>query len=135
KGNHRGALDIAVLEDISFSRLLRKGDAYRISARAELAGSPGVECDAWRARLVGDLRHVSGIDLECDVTFCEAQIHLRADFDGERPTLARRGTYRSLRDPYCDATARAVSLSGPFDCLREIEIGAAGRQALFVPTD
>jgi acyl transferase domain-containing protein/acyl-CoA thioesterase FadM len=131
----RGAPEIAVLEDISFSRLLRKGDAYRISARAELAGSPDVERDAWRARLVGDVRHATGVDLECGVTFCEAQIRLRPEFDGERPTLARCGTYRAQRDPYCDATPGAVSLSGPFDCLREIEIGAAGRQALFVPPD
>ncbi|HEX3480281.1 MAG TPA: SDR family NAD(P)-dependent oxidoreductase, partial [Kofleriaceae bacterium] len=130
-----GALDIAVLEDIRFSRLLRKGDAYRISARAELAGSPDEGRDAWRARLAGDLRHVTGVDLEQDVTFCEARVRLRAGFDGEQPTLARRGAYRSSRDPYCDAAAGAVSLSGPFDCLREIEIGAAGRQALFVPPD
>jgi NAD(P)-dependent dehydrogenase (short-subunit alcohol dehydrogenase family) len=131
----RGAPDTAVLEDIRFSRLLRKGDAYRISARAELAESPDEERDAWRARLAGDLRHVTGVDLEQDVTFCEARVRLRAGFDGEQPTLARRGAYRSSRDPYCDAAAGAVSLSGPFDCLREIEIGAAGRQALFVPPD
>jgi acyl transferase domain-containing protein/acyl-CoA thioesterase FadM len=135
EGHDRGAPEIAVLEDISFSRLIRKGDAYRISARAELARSPDVERDAWRARLVGDVRHATGVDLECGVTFCEAQVRLRSDFDGEQPTLARCGTYRSQRDPYCDATPGAVALSGPFDCLREIEIGTAGRQALFVPPD
>ncbi|HEY0195300.1 MAG TPA: hypothetical protein VGC42_29495, partial [Kofleriaceae bacterium] len=132
-------LDIAVIEDIRFARFLRSGDAYRIAARAELARHeprPDVRPDAgplaWHARLVGDLTHATGVDLAHDVTFCEARVTLRAGFHAEQPTLARHGSYRAQRDPYCDATS-AVALSGPFDCLREIEIGGAGRQALFVP--
>ncbi|HEY0192601.1 MAG TPA: SDR family NAD(P)-dependent oxidoreductase, partial [Kofleriaceae bacterium] len=133
----RPGLDIAVIEDIRFARFLRNGDAYRIAARAELArpepsAGHDVRPGAWHARLVGDLTHATGVDLAHDVTFCEARVALRAGFHVEQPTLARLGSYRAQRDPYCDATS-AVALSGPFDCLREIEVGGAGRQALFMP--
>ena len=49
---------------------------------------------------------------------------------GSRQSVTR--AQRFVKDPYCD-TDKLVALSGPFDCLSEIEISEASRRAKFTP--
>jgi hypothetical protein len=43
------------------------------------------------------------------------------------------GGDQRIQDPYCSGRREDVELSGPFDCLRDIAIGPAGRRARFDP--
>ncbi|APR76735.1 modular polyketide synthase [Minicystis rosea] len=126
--------DTVVLEKIRFSRFVRLGDARDTPVRVSL--SRDARGEWWGAKLVGDLVHPSGHVLERDLSFCEALLSLRSSEDAEPPSLTRGRPRHPARDPYCqrvDGRAAHVALSGPFDCLREIEVGADGRQAIFVP--
>jgi acyl transferase domain-containing protein/acyl-CoA thioesterase FadM len=131
--------DTVVLERIRFSRFVRIGDSRDAPVRVSL--SRDARGGWWKAKLVGDLVHPSGHVLERDLSFCEALLSLRPGEDAEPLRLTDGSQRRPVSDPYCQPRAgqRAedppahVVLSGPFDCLRDIEVGEDGRRAVFVP--
>jgi acyl transferase domain-containing protein/NAD(P)-dependent dehydrogenase (short-subunit alcohol dehydrogenase family)/acyl-CoA thioesterase FadM len=120
--------ETAVLEDIRFEHFARWGGGAEPVLRA-LAEPRG---EWFEARLEGDLAHASGVVLQHDVRFCRARLALRDDFDDTIPRIAT-GEGRRATDPYCTPEG-TLRLSGPFDCLRRIEIGPAGRWAWFEGT-
>ena len=93
---------------------------------------------AW---MIADVLHSTGRMLARDVVCA----HARLTFDHDHQLLGPsdvsaatgRGGHASLQvvDPYCDGVGGAVRLSGPFDCLREIEIGVDGRRARYGASD
>jgi acyl transferase domain-containing protein/acyl-CoA thioesterase FadM len=131
--------DTVVLDRIRFSRFVRIGDSRDAPVRVSL--SRDARGGWWEAKLVGDLVHPSGHVLERSLTFCEALLSLGPGEDAEPPRLTNGYQRRPMSDPYCQPRAGQrpedppahVALSGPFDCLRNIEVGEDGRQAVFVP--
>jgi acyl transferase domain-containing protein/NAD(P)-dependent dehydrogenase (short-subunit alcohol dehydrogenase family)/acyl-CoA thioesterase FadM len=120
-----GEGETAVLEDIRFEHFARWGGHASPVLRA-LAEQRG---EWFEAKLVGDLAHASGVVLQRGVRFCRARLALRDDFEDAIPWLAA-GQGSRATDPYC-APEGTLRLSGPFDCLRRIEIGPQGRWAWF----
>lgn len=114
----------AVLEDIRFEQFARWGGGADPVLRTE-AERTGRWTDT---RLMGDVSHSSGHVLQRDVRFCRARVSLQDGFD-DTPRVDP-GPGDTASDPYC-TTDGPVRLSGPFDCLRRIEIGPAGRRAWF----
>jgi acyl transferase domain-containing protein/NAD(P)-dependent dehydrogenase (short-subunit alcohol dehydrogenase family)/acyl-CoA thioesterase FadM len=116
----------ATVRALEFHRFVRvvDGRGPRLTAVVEQDG------DDLRVRLVGDVLHASGVVLARNVLFAEAAIarHPPTRYAPE----VRVDAGRSVLDPYC-ADASALELSGPFDCLRNIEIGTTGRSATLGP--
>ena len=90
--------------------------------------------------MIGDVLHPSGVLLRKDVVYAEASVLLEGGDAALQPSLQEVGfpsqsnLIRMERDPYCSGGSKDVELSGPFDCVRDIAIGAWGRCARYVPT-
>ena len=123
------------MEDISFRRFLRPLDFQTAQPRVvAIEQENGIQ--AW---VLGDLRHSSGTLLKKDVILANARFQFQNGMSGN-PILGdlalEPDANNFLSDPYCCQSHGPVSLSGPFDCLDEIQINSAGRQARFaLPAD
>ena len=128
-GENAGKL-IVTLEDIQFKRFARYAWGFEPNLRVVVAETT----NGVRAKLVGDVLMPNGQPNEKDMVFAEASLR----FESATPALDSRlaandafGSSRCItRDPYCKGRPD-LDLSGPFDCLREIEIGANNRTARF----
>ncbi len=136
----RAALSLAdhpvryvTLEDIRFHRFVRPVTQYDPNFRVIVDAAPSGSC-AW---LIGDVMNPSGIALSSDEVFAQTALSSTDKSSLPRPVLrdfppTANGSIRSVKDPYCGEN-QLVQLSGPFDCLRNIEIGVQGRRAVFDP--
>ena len=118
----------AVIDQPSFMRFVRdaKGSNPNLRVFAEPVG------DAIRTWMVLDVVHSSGELLSKDVVCAEATISFRGQPNRLQPSIdtsRNNGSTRLVRDPYCASQGGDVDLSGPFDCLGQIEIGNHGRRA------
>ena len=121
---------IVTLEDIQFRRFVRFAWGFEPNVRVIVAETSS----GTRAMVVGDVLMPNGEACEKDVVYAEASIRFEVASPALDPRLARIdgfGSSRSIaRDPYCKGRAD-LDLSGPFDCLRDIAIGASNRKARF----
>jgi acyl transferase domain-containing protein/acyl-CoA thioesterase FadM len=124
---------VQVVEDIRFERFARlmEGAAgpFRVLGHTLYA-------DARRrrvlVRLVSDFIHANGTILGRDVT------HFRGVFEiaPDRPLLGSTGRLpwgepaSSIADPFCMPESH-VSLSGPFACIHDIEVGPRGQRGIW----
>lgn len=122
------------VRDARFHRFIRyPGNECNLRVVAQEAGE---QIAVW---MIGDIRHPKGAVLSKDVVFAEAVLSFEAEAAEMQPpprSVADREPEengRSLRDPYCSGHRGDIELSGPFDCLRDIAIGPAGRHARFDP--
>ena len=133
----QGAAPIAsvTVRDASFHRFVRCAENERnLRVVAQLAG------DRIAVWMIGDICHPGGLVLSKDVEFAQAILSFE-HVSGEMHRPQQQGSNgqrldgsdQRLRDPYCGGRREDIVLSGPFDCLRDIAIGAAGRRARFDP--
>ncbi len=123
------------VRDASFHRFVRCAENERnLRAVAQMAG------DRIAVWMIGDICRPGGPVLSKDVVFAEAilsfehvagEMHRSQQQGGDGQGL--QGSDQRLRDPYCGGRREDVLLSGPFDCVRDIAIGASGRRARFDP--
>ena len=124
-----------IIEDTSFRRFVRPLDFRATPPRVfAIQHADGIE--AW---VLGDVRHSSGTLLKKDVVLANARFQFKYRMNGY-PVLGLMSVDPDsndfLSDPYCSQQHGQVGLSGPFDCLEEIQINSEGRQARFVlPSD
>ena len=79
-----------------------------------------------------DVVHASGELLKKDVVCAHATVSLRRSrsaLESKLSNLKNESFGRKTSDPYCAGGGRAVELSGPFACIRDIEIADGGRRA------
>lgn len=86
--------------------------------------------DVW---MIADILHPTGVVLSRDEVCAKAKLSF--DTGGELLTTSirsetERGKPGGMRDPYCNPS-KEVALSGLFDCLTDIHIGARSRNAKF----
>jgi 3-oxoacyl-(acyl-carrier-protein) synthase/NAD(P)-dependent dehydrogenase (short-subunit alcohol dehydrogenase family)/acyl-CoA thioesterase FadM len=121
---------IVTLEDIQFRRFVRFAWGFEPKLRVVVVET----LDGIKAKLVGDVLMPNGESCEKDVVFAEANIRFDEESSVLDPSLHDIDHFSSSRcidrDPYCKGRPD-LDLSGPFDCLREIEIGQSNRTALF----
>ena len=120
-----------VVEDMKFLRFVRADNQHDPNLRVVIAGLSG-KFEAW---LVGNVLNPDGITLLSDVVFAQATLSSLSETGSQKLQFEesnRNGSVRSVSDPYCAGDPN-VDLSGPFDCLTQIEIGAQGRRATFEP--
>ncbi len=93
--------------------------------------------DGFDVSMIGDILNPDGIALATDVVFASATLSIIRQSLGsamvDQISPHGKSDVKMVSDPYC-ADGQIVSLSGPFDCLPEIEIGTLGRQAVFAPS-
>ena len=129
----QGAADMssATVRCASFHRFVRSAENERnLRVVAQLLG------DRIAVWMIGDICRPGGPVLSKDVEFAQAILSFEHVTGGmHRPQQGGngRGGDQRLRDPYCGGQCEDIVLSGPFDCLRDIAIGAAGRRARFFP--
>ncbi len=124
--------DVTLL-DIEFRRFVQPCRPGQGRVRL-IAEETGEWIAVW---LLGDLFHPTGEPLAKDKLLAQARLR----FSQRRQPLPSSlepivGTtdpsvLPAWIDPYCLSEEQEVSLSGPFDCLRDVQIGPQGRQALF----
>lgn len=124
----------AHFRDVRFRRFVRHDEGRDLNLRVIAApGASGV-----RLWMVGDAVDDAGEVTDRDFVYAEAQLELSHQHPGQGQQLApldvgvgnAGGAFWT--DPYCrDDSGAAISLSGQFDCLRDIAIGAGGRSARF----
>ena len=122
-------------ENISFRRFVRPLD-HRVTPPRVVAMLQEDYIEVW---VLGDLRHSSGTLLKKDIIMANARFQFRYRTHG-KPVLdhlpVEPNAAGFLSDPYCLQGHGKVRLSGPFDCLDEIQILPEGRRARFVlPAD
>ena len=121
---------IVTLEDIQFRRFVRYAWGFEPNLRVIVAETPS----GLRAKVVGDMIMPNGEPSEKDIVFSEASVRFEPDDSSLNPTLNQNNGFSSSRridrDPYCRGR-EDLDLSGPFDCLRDIEIGPSNRKASF----
>ena len=121
-----------LVEDMKFLRFVRADNRHDPNLRVVIAGLPG-KFEAW---LIGNVLSPNGVTLLSDVVFASAALTELSETGSQRSWCEdcnRNELVRSVSDPYCAGDPN-VDLTGPFDCLSNIEIGADGRQAVFEPT-
>jgi hypothetical protein len=122
------------VRDANFYRFVRYADNERnLRVVAQVAG------DRIAVWMIGDICHPAGPVLSKDVVFAQAILSFEhvagavqrplQDLDGQ----GLHGSEQRLGDPYCSGRREDIVLSGPFDCVRDIAIGPAGRRARFDP--
>ncbi len=128
----RQATNVTV-RDMTFQRFVRFADHREPNLRV-VAEQAGNEINVW---LLADVLHPTGVTLSKDVVCASARILFDADASDTSETLFRaanpRHLNRAVLDPYCK-NRQEVALSGMFECLSEIEIGADRRRAKFTPS-
>jgi 3-oxoacyl-(acyl-carrier-protein) synthase len=100
---------------------------YRILIAAADAG--------FHAWLLGNITNPQGLVLKRDEVFATATLRPKSgsSMRSLTPASNQAGSFeRRVRDPYCNRR-ESIQLSGPFDCLEQIEIGGHGRRARFNP--
>lgn len=130
---HASEVSDVTLCEVAFKRFVqpRRAGQGRVRLIAEMTGE---WISVW---LLGDLFHVTGEPLARDKCLAQAKLRFNSRSEGVKPIAAARSPVTSLAvpstltDPYCQMGSQDVSLSGPFDGLREIQIEATGRQACF----
>lgn len=126
----------AIIEDIVFHRFVRASGQHEPNIRT-VAEQTARGIVVW---MVGDILHSNGTVLSKDVIFSQATLSFEREANELQPLLQVNGLQhvqgrnRRVTDPYCDGRCKEVELTGPFDCVRDIEVGPAGRRARFVPT-
>jgi NAD(P)-dependent dehydrogenase (short-subunit alcohol dehydrogenase family) len=121
------------VEDMKFVRFVRLTNEHDANIRVIVEG----DTEGFSAWLIGDVINPAGITLVTDVVFASAKMTAGLHATSLTPQLGGElknghGDIRFVNDPYC-AGDPSVDLSGPFDCLPEIEIGPLGRRATFSP--
>ncbi len=121
------------IEQMKFLRFLRITPGLDQNIRIVVDETEG----GYHASLVGNVLNPSGIVLVSDVVFAKAKLST-IDHDLGTPSLnglvdSCEGRPHCVKDPYC-AGHPSVNLSGPFNCLQDIEIRSNGRRARFQPT-
>jgi acyl transferase domain-containing protein/NAD(P)-dependent dehydrogenase (short-subunit alcohol dehydrogenase family)/acyl-CoA thioesterase FadM len=125
-----------VVHDLSFARFVRlaRNQDPNLRVVAEAAQ------ETIRVWMLTDILHPTGETLMKDVVCASATIRFETANTLEPGTplgdfgedLGHAADHLPVPDPYCTDHS-AVSLSGLFDCLRDIQIGSAGRRARFNP--
>ncbi|MFC1757746.1 SDR family oxidoreductase [Planctomycetota bacterium] len=126
-------LAAVTVENATFNRFVQYREEVESNLRVVAEETPhGIV--AW---LIGDVSLPNGVTASRDAVFAEATLHLESEVPRLTPTIqqddCRSVSGQFARDPFCDGHDAYVSLSGPFDCLREISIGPNGRSAKFCP--
>ena len=90
--------------------------------------------------MIGDICRPEGPVLSNNVLFAQAILTFEHMAGGTHQPQQQggnghglQGNGQLLRDPYCNGRREDIVLSGPFDCVRDIAIGPAGRRARFDP--
>ncbi len=122
------------IEDISFRRFIRPLEYHEFSPRVIAM----VQAEGVAVWILGDIRHRNGTLLKKDIVLAQARFRFHDVMDCATELVkfsSNSYTQNFLRDPYCSADAGRVNLSGPFECLQDIQIHRSGRQARFVMHD
>ncbi len=130
---HEAESAYVTIEDIRFHRFVRIVNQHDPNLRVVIEAKRS----GYSAWLIGDVLNSDGVPLMTDVMFAEASLSIGPGSVLRRSSLNGLshngdGMVRLVSDPYCGA-GQSVQLSGPFDCLEQIEIGALGRRAVFSP--
>ncbi len=131
-GDQRPELRTVQVEDARFSRFIRVKPGRRQTLRVEwttVVNTP--DRLSVEARLVGDTVHASGVVLERDVRYAEANFTLMGEPPSSTPqleaaTLAGKGLH--AHDPHC-APGAPIALGRMFDCLLDIQLEPTARSA------
>ncbi len=122
------------VRDAEFHRFVRRTE-NECNLRVVAQGA----ADRIAVWMIGDIRHPAGPVLSKDIVFAQATLSFEHVASVMQPLSrgvngqALHGGDQRLRDPYCGERREDIELSGPFDCLRDIAIGPAGRRARFDP--
>ncbi len=127
-------VDVTV-RDLSFTRFVRMTHDQDPNVRAVVEQHDQGAC-AW---MLADVIHPTGRILAKDVICAQANLSFGQDARTLRALVA--GSHQDKRfdadhyrsDPYCERKFQGVDLSGPFNCLSNIQIGRDGRRATFTP--
>jgi len=130
-----GRFTSVVVQNATFNRFVRSLTGHEPNIRV-IAEETADGIVAW---MIGDILHSTGATLSKDVVFAQATLSFECEANelhsslSDIDSLAIPTNNRSVSDPYCDGRRNDVDLSGPFDCIHDITIGATGRRARFVP--
>ncbi len=117
-----------VVEDLTFSKFVRLSNNQEPNVRI-VAQECGNSVAVW---MISDVLHPSGVILAKDRICASAILSWGTDQANSSPIVlgsqANFSKSQSVRDPYCDPR-NPVALTGPFDCLSEIELSANSRSA------
>ena len=124
-----------VIRDTLFHRFVRHLDGRDPHIRI-IVEQTGSEIAVW---MIGDVIRADGVIVSKDLLFAQAMLTFQKAGVDLKPSLQEFGEQngdgipRVVDDPYCQGHHQQVDLSGPFDCVRDIAIGRAGRRARFAP--
>jgi hypothetical protein len=118
---------------MSFSRFVRFASNQETNVRV-VAQEDDNAIDVW---LISDILHPSGVVLSKDVVCASARLFFGVSEDTASfaSHCSESGLYatHAVTDPYCTGNKK-IDLSGLFNCLSDIRIGADSRQARFNST-
>lgn len=124
-----------VARNTTFSRFVRATNDQDPNLRV-VAQRIGESIEVW---MLVDVIHPSGQILAKDVICASTSLTFHHtgvpsnSIAGKPNSHVNPESIRRVSDPYCRGGRGEVDLSGPFDCLADIEIGGAGRRAKFEP--
>ncbi|MEZ6153993.1 MAG: SDR family oxidoreductase [Pirellulaceae bacterium] len=119
---------IVIVEDLTFSKFVRLSNNQESNVRV-VAQECGNSVAVW---MISDVLHPSGVTLARDRICASAILSWEIGQVSSTPiefgVQANSTRGQAVRDPYCDPS-KPVVLSGPFDCLSDIELSVNGRSA------
>lgn len=117
-----------IVENMSFAKFVRLSNNHEPNVRV-VAQECGDSVAVW---MIADVLHPSGATLAKDRICASAKLSWVSGQETNSPNMlgsqVNLGTGHFVRDPYCEQR-KGVALSGPFDCLRDIELSAHSRRA------
>jgi len=121
------------VQNMSFARFVRFANNQEPNVRV-VAQENDNAIDVW---LISDVLHPSGAVLSKDVVCASARLSFGMGEDSTSfaslCSASGRHASQAVKDPYCTGH-RKIDLSGLFNCLSDIRIGANSRQARFNST-
>lgn len=124
---------IVIVEDTSFAKFVRLSNDHEPNVRV-VAQDCGNSVAVW---MISDVLHPSGVTLAKDRICASAKLSWKSGQASTSPSMlgsqVNPGTGQVVRDPYCEQR-KGVALSGPFDCLSDIELCAHSRRAKVKPS-
>ena len=121
------------VQNMSFSRFVRFANKQEPNVRI-VAQEDDNAIDVW---LISDILHPSGVVLSKDVVCASARLSFGVSEDpasfANLCSESGLNATQAVTDPYCTGNNK-VDLSGLFNCLSDIRIGADSRQARFNST-
>lgn len=119
-----------IVHDVTFKRFVRFANNQNPNVRVVAEKTP----TAIDVSMLIDVIHSSGHVLDKDVVCATASLVFDSDSESPGCLVETPGpSSRSVDDPYCHGDSGEVDLSGPFNCLSAIAIGATTRRATFQP--